>query len=446
MRLPTQKQVWYWGAALVALLAALWLLGNAIMPFILGAGIAYLLDPVADRLERLGLSRTLSVVVITLVVALVVVAVSLLLFPVLLRQTSALIDTAPQMAERLQDFLRQRFPQIFAEGNPVNTALTDAARNISTRGGQLVSTVLSSVMGVFSVLALVVVVPVVAFYLLLDWDRMVARLDELLPREHAPTIRRIATEIDAALSGFVRGQGLVILILGTFYSVGLGLVGLPFGVAIGVMAASLSFIPYVGVVIGGATAIGVALFSFWNEPLWIAAVAAIFVIGQMVEGNYLQPKIVGSSVGLHPVWLMLALTVFGTLFGFVGLLVAVPMAAALGVLVRHVVAVYKESALYTGREVPPPPPPPLLVELVPRGTTARERRLAQLSHDMRVAEIRRQERLATLLEDHQEGARGGREDRTADPATDPPHGPPSPAQLHREARKPARSEGPQGDG
>ncbi len=155
MRLPTQKQVWYWGAALVALLAVLWLLGNAIMPFILGAGIAYLLDPVADRLERLGLSRTLSVVVITLVVALVVVAVSLLLFPVLLRQTSALIDTAPQMAERLQDFLRQRFPQIFAEGNPVNTALTDAARNISTRGGQLVSTVLSSVMGVFSVLALV---------------------------------------------------------------------------------------------------------------------------------------------------------------------------------------------------------------------------------------------------------------------------------------------------
>lgn len=439
MRLPTQKQVWYWGAALVALLAVLWLLGNAIMPFIFGAGIAYLLDPVADRLERLGLSRTLSVAVITLGGALVVVAVSLLLFPVLLRQTSALIDTAPQMAAQLEDFLRQRFPQIFVEGNPVNSALTDAARNISARGGQLLSTVLGSVMGVFSVLALVVVGPVVAFYLLLDWDNMVARLDELLPREHAPTIRRIATEIDSALSGFVRGQGLVILILGTFYSVGLGLVGLPFGVAIGVLAASLSFIPYVGVVIGGVTAIGVALFSFWNEPLWIVAVAAIFVVGQMVEGNYLQPKIVGGSVGLHPVWLMLALTVFGTMFGFVGLLVAVPMAAALGVLVRHLVALYKESALYTGRDVPPPPAPPLLVELVARGTTARDRRLAQLSHDTRVAELRRQEHLASLLEDHPEPAPGGPR------AADPPQGPPSPAQLHREARKPGRSEGPQGD-
>ncbi|MFJ1292103.1 AI-2E family transporter [Paracoccus yeei] len=429
MRLPAQKQVWYWGGALAVLLLALWALGNQMMPFILGAAVAYLLDPVADRLERLGLSRTLAVVVITLVGVLIMVAVVLMLVPVLVRQTTQLVNTAPQMAEQLQQFLMSRFPQVFAEGSTVNTALTNVGQRVSESGMQVVSTVLGSVMGVFSLLALVVIVPVVAFYLLLDWDSMVARLDELLPREHADTIRGLARDIDRALSGFVRGQGLVILILGTFYSVGLGLVGLPFGVAIGALAASLSFIPYVGVLIGGATAIGVALFSFWGEPVWIGAVVAIFAAGQFIEGNFLQPKIVGGSVGVHPVWLMLALTVFGTMFGFVGLLVAVPIAAALGVLVRYAVGRYKESALYTGREVPAPPAPPMLIELVPRGTVANLRRLAQLSHDVRVAEIQRQEELAELVEDRQDRARKQKEPRHA------PEGPPSPVQLHIEARR-----------
>lgn len=381
MRQTSQKQVWYWGAALIALLLSLWLVGNAVMPFILGAAVAYLMDPVADRLERFGLSRTLSVVVITVVAITVVVLAFLLLVPVLVRQTTALIETAPQMAEQLMSFLRTRFPEIFTEGSTVNNALTDAAKNISARGGELLSTVLGSVMSVFSVLALVVIVPVVAFYLLLDWDNMVARLDELLPREYAPTIRFLAREIDVALSGFVRGQGLVMLILGTFYSIGLGLVGLPFGVAIGVLAASLSFIPYVGVVIGGATAIGVALFSFWGEPVWIAAVVAIFAIGQAVEGNYLQPKIVGGHVGLHPVWLLLALSVFGALFGFVGLVMAVPMAAALGVLARFLIARYRESSLFTGQALPAEPSQPILVEMVPAGTVAARMRTARMDAD-----------------------------------------------------------------
>ena len=427
MQLPAQKQVMYWGGALVVLLLALWGLGNAMTPFILGAAVAYLLDPLADRLERYGLSRTLAVVVITLVAILLLVAVMLMLVPLLIQQTTALINTAPQMADQLQQFLMAHFPDVFKEGSTVNTALTDLGKTISAKGGQLVSTVLGSVMGVFGVVMLLVVAPVVAFYLLLDWDDMVARLDDLLPREHADTIRMLARDIDKALSGFVRGQGLVILILGTFYSIGLGLVGLPFGVAIGVMAASLSFIPYVGVLIGGATAIGVALFSFWGEPVWIAAVVAIFGIGQFVEGNFLQPKIVGTSVGLHPVWLMLALTVFGSLFGFVGLLVAVPMAAALGVLVRFSAGRYKESALYTGREVPAPPPPPTLVELVARGTTDRERRLAQMAHDLAVAKLQRDEHLSGLLEDHEARQKKGK--------LPDAEGPPSPAELFAEARQ-----------
>lgn len=431
MRLPAQKQVWYWGIALTLLLTALWFLGNQMMPFILGAAIAYLMDPLADRLERAGLSRTLAVIVISLVALVIMIAVMLMLVPVLIKQTTQLINSAPDMVAQLQQFLMRRFPQAFAEGSTINTALTDAGKKFSESGMTVVSTVLGSVMGVFSLLALVVIVPVVAFYLLLDWDRMVARLDELLPLDHAETVRNVAHDIDKALSGFVRGQGLVILILGTFYSVALGLVGLPFGVAIGVMAAMLSFIPYVGVLIGGATAIGVALFSFWGEPFWIGAVVAIFAFGQFIEGNFLQPKIVGGSIGVHPVWLMVALTVFGSMFGFVGLLVAVPMAAAIAVLVRYAIGRYKESAIYTGRDVPAPPAQPMLIELVPRGTVSSVRKHAQLSQDVRVAEIHRQEELAELLEENQTRAKKHKHHHEP---MDTIEGPPSPLQLHELAR------------
>lgn len=368
MRIPVQKQAKWWGIAAALLLLVMWLLGSAVLPFILGAGVAYLLDPVADRLERAGLSRTMAVVVITAFAVLIFVIAILLVVPVLVRQATALIETWPQMVAGLQRFLTVQFPTVFPEGSTLSSTLSQMASTIGERAGQLLSTVMGSVAGVISVIALLVIVPVVAFYLLLDWDRMVAQIDSLLPREHAPTVRQLAHEIDVALSGFIRGQGLVMLILGTWYSIALMLVGLPFGFFIGIMGAALSFIPYVGTLIGGGTAIGVALFSFWGDPMWIAAVVAIYGIGQVVEGNYLQPKIVGGSIGLHPVWLLLALSVFGALFGFVGLVAAVPLAAALGVVVRFMIQRYRESSLYTGEGTPPEPSRPLRVELVPRGT------------------------------------------------------------------------------
>ncbi len=188
--------------------------------------------------------------------------------------------------------------------------------------------------------------PVVTFYLLLDWDKMIGRVNELLPREHAPTIRRLASEIDATLASFIRGQGLVCLILGTYYAVALAIVGLNFGLVIGAVAGLVTFIPYVGALIGGLLAIGLALFQFWGEWWWIVAVWAIFQSGQFVEGNILTPKLVGSSIGLHPVWLLFALSLFGALFGFVGLLVAVPVAAMLGVVARFAIEKYLDSQLY----------------------------------------------------------------------------------------------------
>lgn len=364
MRISVRLQLIWWGIAALSALLTLWLLGQAVLPFIIGAGIAYLLDPLADRLERAGLSRMMAVVLITLVMVLVFIAIVLLVVPLMLRQATALVEMAPQMFEQARAFVETRFPALIPDAAQSSQTLAEMTTALREQAGALAGRVLGTVRGLAATVALVVIVPVVTFYLLLDWDMMVARIDALLPREHAPTIRMLAREIDAALAGFLRGQALVIAILGTWYAIMLMLVGLPFGFFIGIMAALLSFIPYVGVLIGGATAIGVALFSFWGDPLWIGAVVAIFALGQVVEGNYLQPKIVGHHVGLHPVWLLLALSVFGSLFGFVGLVLAVPMAAALGVLARFLTGRYLASGLYTGTAAAQDPQPPLRVELV----------------------------------------------------------------------------------
>jgi predicted PurR-regulated permease PerM len=353
MALPVKDQLRYWGAAMLGFLVLLWLLGDVILPFILGGAIAYFLDPVADRLERLGLSRAAATTVITLVAVLIFVLAILLVIPTLIRQTTALIEIAPTLARNLQDFLTAQFPSLMDEDSVLRTSLVSLGETVRERGGAFVSQVLATFSGVVNVVLLIVIVPVVAFYLLLDWDRMVAHVDALLPRDHAPTVRRLAREIDRTLAGFVRGQGTVCLILGVFYAGALMAVGLQFGLVIGVLAGFLTFIPYVGALIGGGLSVGLALFQFWGDWWMIVIVAAIFQAGQMVEGNILTPKLVGQSVGLHPVWLLFALMAFGALFGFVGLLVAVPVAAAMGVLVRFALERYRASLLYRGLQPGP---------------------------------------------------------------------------------------------
>jgi predicted PurR-regulated permease PerM len=354
--LPIQQQARIWAIIAVVTFVLLWLLGDVILPFLVGGALAYLLDPVADRLERLGLSRAMSVAVIALGVVLIFAAAVLLLIPTLIRQTSQLVQTAPELFSGLRDWLAARFPDVMDESSTIRGQLDAIGAAIQARGGEILNGLLTSAMGVINLLVLFVVVPVVAVYLLVDWDRMVARIDELLPREHAPTIRQLAREVDRTLASFVRGQGLVCLILGTYYAVALALVGLNFGLVVGAIAGLVTFIPYVGALVGGVLAIGLALFQFWGEWVWIGAVAGIFVAGQMIEGNILTPRLVGSSVGLHPVWLLFALAVFGALFGFVGMLVAVPIAAMLGVFARFGIARYQESALYQGTATAMPPP------------------------------------------------------------------------------------------
>ncbi|WP_321364077.1 AI-2E family transporter [uncultured Celeribacter sp.] len=348
MALPVRDQMKYWGIAAAVFLALLWLLGNVILPFVLSMAVAYMLDPVADKLESWGFSRIAATVVITLVAAVLFVLIALLVIPTLINQTTDLVNIAPELINNLQNFLTEKFPTLLDEGSQLRQTLVKIGETIQSKGGELLSTALASAMSLVNVVMLLVLVPVITFYLLMDWDRMVAKIDGLLPRDHAPVIRRLAADIDNTLASFIRGQGTVCLILGTFYAAALMLVGLKFGLVAGAVAGALTFIPYVGAIVGGLLSIGLALFQFWGEWQWIAAVVAIFAIGQFVEGNILTPNLVGSSIGLHPVWLIFALSAFGTLFGFVGMLIAVPVAAALGVVARFGIHQYHDSRLYRG--------------------------------------------------------------------------------------------------
>jgi len=348
MALPVRQQVTYWAMVCAAFLVLLWALGQVLLPFIVGGAIAYILDPLADRLQARGLSRIWATIVIFALAILVAILALLLVLPMLISQIIALVQAAPEFYETARAQIVERFPSVINEDSAARQVMADILVAARTQAGSLASQVLTSAGAALSGIVILVISPVVAFYLLLDWDRMIARIDDLLPRDHAPVVRQLAAQMDATLASFVRGQGTVCLILGAFYAIALMVVGLQFGLVVGLFAGLISFIPYIGALFGGVLAIGLALFQFWGEWYWIAAVAGIFMIGQTVEGNILTPNLVGGSVGLHPVWLLFALAAFGSVFGFVGMLIAVPVAAIIGVLVRYLGDRYRQGLLYQG--------------------------------------------------------------------------------------------------
>ncbi|MFS4437279.1 AI-2E family transporter [Paracoccaceae bacterium GXU_MW_L88] len=341
---------WWTIIGILVLGIMLWLLKGILFPFLAGMALAYFLDPLADRLERQGIKRVWATVIISLGLLSVLVVVIAFAVPLLYQQAVAFAQAAPGYLDQLQNLLITRFPEVYSEGSQINTAIDNFISMVQERAGEIAGSVLKSSLRLVDAVVAIVVIPVVTFYMLLDWDRMMAKVNRWLPADHAERIRGIAQEIDNVLAGFVRGQLTVCLILGTFYAVALAIVGLDFGLLVGMFAGLLTFIPYVGSIVGGALSIGLALFQFWGDWVMVIAVAAIFVTGQMVEGNFLSPKLVGDSVGLHPVWLMFALSAFATLFGFTGMLIAVPVAACLGVFFRHAMDEYFKSDLYRGTE------------------------------------------------------------------------------------------------
>lgn len=346
--LTTSQKGRYWAIGSALLVLALYLLGNAILPFLIATAIAYFLEPVVARLQGIGMNRLWATVLILLVSLLVIVALFLIVVPMLIQQTAALVTAAPDYIARLTTFLGERFPGLFEPDSPLRRSLASLQSVIQQSGLAVANKVLTTSLALVDFLLLIFVVPVVTFYLMLDWPRTVAAVDRWLPREQAPVIRDLARKIDRVLAGFVRGQLIVCATLGTFYAVSLALIGLQFGVVVGIFAGLISFIPFVGSITGGVLSLGLALYQFWDNPVWIGVVAIIFITGQAVEGNVLTPKLVGGSVGLHPVWLMFSLSAFGALFGFAGLLVAVPVAASIGVLGRYALDQYMGGRFYLG--------------------------------------------------------------------------------------------------
>ena len=349
-----QRQVTFWVIVLVVFIAFLYLFSSILLPFIAGMAVAYFLDPIAHRLERIGLNRIMATVVILIAFVLVFALALTILIPIIINQFNDFVQHIPGYVQQLQQLIAKTQTMVLPDWirNQLGV-LKDNFSNIMSDGlsfvGGLFAQIWSSGKALVNIISLMVITPVVAFYMLLDWERMITKVDAWVPRDHVATVRQIAREMNQSIAGFIRGQGSLCIILGIYYGVGLSLVGLNFGLLIGLFAGMISFIPYVGSLVGLFIALSVALVQFWPDYLWIGLTLAVFFTGQFLEGNVLQPKLVGESVGLHPVWLMFALFAFGALFGFVGLLIAVPAAAACGVLVRFALSRYLESDLYYGR-------------------------------------------------------------------------------------------------
>lgn len=351
----------FWIGILAFLLLALYLLNGILLPFVAGAAIAYFLNPVVDRLESWHLSRGLAAAAVLLLFVALLVLLLLLLLPLVQVQAVELARQAPALVA----FGRRSIQELTALAQQ-QLAPEDLARVREMAGGWasaalgwvagFLQAVLTRGVAIASLLSLVFVTPIVAFFLLRDWTRMVMQIDHWLPRRHAETIREQARLIDSTLAGFVHGQVIVGLMLAVYYAAALSLAGVQFGVIIGVLIGILSFIPYLGVALGLVMALGLALTqgASWTQ---LAVVLGIFILGHTVESNFLTPKLVGERVNLHPVWVIFALLAFATLFGFVGLLLAVPAAAVVGVLVRFALGRYLGSAFYDPDARLPPPGP-----------------------------------------------------------------------------------------
>ncbi|MDP1627820.1 AI-2E family transporter [Parvibaculum sp.] len=348
-----QRQTIIWAVVIATFILLLWLLKGILLPFVAGMAIAYFLDPLADRLESYGLSRLAATATITVFFLLIAVVLMIVLVPVLYNQSIALVEIFPSLMQRGQEWLLTVGDGVIGrllgvEGQDVEQAIKQSLGGSLDWLVNLLTSVGSQGLQIVGLISLIVVTPVVAFYLLLDWDRMVERVDTLLPRDHAETIRRLSREINEVLAGFIRGQVIVCLVLGTIYAVGLTLVGLKFGLIVGIVAGIISFIPYLGTILGFIVGIALALFQFGTDFVQVGLVIGVFAIGQFIEGNFLSPKLVGDRVKLHPVWVMFAIFAFAALFGFVGALLALPVAAALGVLARFATGQYRKSQLYLG--------------------------------------------------------------------------------------------------
>ena len=352
MAVTREQQFWIWLAVLAITISLIVFVSSVLLPFVAGMAVAYFLDPLADKLEQWGLSRTLATVIITFSFFAAVVLALILIFPLLQGQLIGFFQKIPTLIENFEAWLAP-LKETLSERIP-SEKLEELSEASKSYGGALVKWLGGLLKGLwqgglalFNAVSLLLITPVVSFYLLRDWDKVVAKVDSWLPREFAPAIRTVAKDIDVTIAGFVRGQGTVCLFLAVFYGIGLTAVGLDFGLMVGITTGLISFIPYFGMLVGMVTALAIAIAQF-GDVVPVVLVLVVFGAGQAIESMFLTPKLVGEKVGLHAVWVIFALMVGGATIGFTGVLLAVPIAATIGVLVRFSLAQYLVSPLYLG--------------------------------------------------------------------------------------------------
>ncbi len=340
----------FWLVLFTLFCTAVYVLRSVLLPFVAGIIIGYLLDPLTTKFTKWGLNRTLSTFLVLVLVVIILVPSLILLVGVIDDQLGRFISVVPQyigsLIKKVEPIiieLQARFPSL--EADKIKEYIRGNMINGLKLAGGVFRSLITGGFAFFNLLSLLLITPVVAFYMLRDWNKFINKVNSLLPRNSKASIRKQAKEIDQTLAGFIRGQLSVCVILGTYYSVGLYFVGLELGVLVGFIAGIISFIPYVGSIVGFLISIGIA-FAQFDSVMPILQVVIVFAIGQFIEDNFLTPKLVGDNVGLHPVWVMFALLAGGVLLGFLGLMIAVPVAAIIGVLIRHAIDNYKKSNLY----------------------------------------------------------------------------------------------------
>lgn len=349
----TDSRRWLWLGGVLLLCWLLYLLHPILSPFLIGMLLAYLGDPLVDRLERLGLSRTWGVVAAFTLFSLILLALLLVLVPMLGRQLVRLYELAPQMLDWLQNSAlpwvqaKLGLPQGFWRFDKLKEVISGHLGQTTDVVGVLLASATASGLALVGWVGNLLLIPVVGFYLLRDWDLMVAKLRGLLPRAREGLVVKLAGECHEVLGAFIRGQLLVMLALGTIYAVGLMSIGLDLGLLIGLLAGLASIVPYMGFVVGFGAAVAAALFQYSGFDLYpLIGVAVVFGVGQLLEGMLLTPLLVGDRIGLHPVAVIFAILAGGQLFGFTGVLLALPVAAVIMVLLRHAHDFYKLSQLY----------------------------------------------------------------------------------------------------
>ena len=331
------------------LILFLYIFADIFKPFIFGFLLAYFLDPITDKLEKTLIPRFLIALLLILVTFLFFIFVLIFILPVLFRQFNEFFEILPNIYHWILNFLETNLRNMIGFTIDIDSNMSTFQSNINNNIGFILEHFMSSTISIFNFIMNSFITLFLTFYLLLDWDKLVLFITNLIPRHSKMSITKIVLDIDIVLSKLFRGQLSVCLILSIYYGLSLLIIGLEGGLVIGFFAGLISFIPFVGAIVGGGLAILLGIFQFIENPTFIFLILVIFILGQIVEGNILTPKLVGRSAGINPIWLILSLAFFGKIGGITGLILALPITAVLGVLTRHFLKSYYSSIFYNAK-------------------------------------------------------------------------------------------------